>query len=168
MPSNQFSGTALDLVVNDTVHTVNVAPDELLVDTLRSRLGLTGTKLGCGTGDCGACTVLIDGAPICSCLVFTRQCDGSRVETVEMTATSADGAAVTAAVTAKGGVQCGICTPGIVVSACALLSRSTGIVSRDDVKEALAGNLCRCTGYTPIVDAVCEASRTRAESGVDA
>lgn len=148
----------VSLQVNGEPQLVRIPPDELLVDTLRVRLGLTGTKLGCGTGDCGTCTVLLDGEPVCACLIFTHQCDGQSVETVERTAETFEGAAVSGAMAALGGIQCGICTPGIIVSACALIRGTPGPVSKSQVREALAGNLCRCTGYEPIVAAVCAAS----------
>jgi len=154
--SAQSDRSGLELHVNGVPAYVEPAPDELLVDTVRDRLGLKGTKLGCGTGDCGACTVLLDGEPVCSCIVFTRQCVGRRVTTVEQIATTRVGAATAAALGETGGLQCGICTPGIVVSAAALLE-SDGPVDRTRIKDALAGNLCRCTGYTTITDAICRA-----------
>lgn len=129
-------------------------PMERLLDVLRTRLGLTGTKEGCGEGECGACTVLLDGEPVLSCLVPLLQCAGRRIETVEGVA---DGPARTflERFVASGGVQCGACTPGIVVTAWALLQRSPS-PTVDEAREALAGNLCRCTGYEGILRALCE------------
>jgi len=139
---------------------INGQPDELeghpmerLLDVLRERLGLTGTKEGCGEGECGACTVLIDGAPTLSCLVPLFQCEGRRIETVEGIAEGPAREFLDRFV-ATGGVQCGACTPGIVVTAWALLQRNPA-PSREEAREALAGNLCRCTGYEGILRAVC-------------
>jgi len=128
-------------------------PMERLLDVVRERLGLTGTKEGCGEGECGACTVLLDGEPVLSCLVPLFQCEGRRIETVEGIA---DGPAreFLERFVATGGVQCGACTPGIVVTAWALLQRN-GSPSREEAREALAGNLCRCTGYEGILRALC-------------
>lgn len=127
-------------------------PLDRLLDVLRATLGLTGTKEGCGEGECGACTVLMDGEPVLSCLVPLLQCRGRSIQTVEGIA-SRSGGFLDEFVSA-GGVQCGACTPGIVVTAWALLQR-TPQPSREDVREALAGNLCRCTGYEGIVRALC-------------
>ena len=125
-----------------------------LLDLLRERLGLPGTKEGCGEGECGACTVLMDGEPILSCLTPLFQCDGKTIETVEAVAKGRARGFVERFV-ANGGVQCGACTPGIVVSAWALLERNPR-PSRQEVQEALAGNLCRCTGYEGIYRAMVE------------
>jgi carbon-monoxide dehydrogenase small subunit len=136
-------------------------PMERLLDTLRERLGRTGTKEGCGEGECGACTVLLDGEPVLSCLIPLFQCDGRRIDTVEGLAATAADAADTAGplretlerFIATGGVQCGACTPGIVVTLAALLQRNA-TPSREEAREALAGNLCRCTGYEGILRAL--------------
>jgi carbon-monoxide dehydrogenase small subunit len=139
---------------------INGQPDELeghpmerLLDVLRERLGLTGTKEGCGEGECGACTVLIDGVPTLSCLLPLFQCEGQRIETVEGIAEGPAREFLDRFV-ATGGVQCGACTPGIVVTAWALLQRNP-VPSREEAREALAGNLCRCTGYEGILRAIC-------------
>ena len=126
-------------------------PMERLLDVVRERFGLTGTKEGCGEGECGACTVLMDGEPVLSCLVPLFQCGGKRIETAEGIA---EGPAreVLERFVATGGVQCGACTPGIVVTAWALLQRNPE-PGREEVREALAGNLCRCTGYEGILRA---------------
>ncbi len=139
-----------------TRFTLNGAPAEVeghpmarLLDVLREELGLTGTKEGCGEGECGACTVLLDGEPVLSCLVPLFQCEGRNVETVEGLAAGAARPLLEGLV-ASGGVQCGACTPGIAVTAWALLERNPR-PSRSEVREALAGNLCRCTGYEAIL-----------------
>jgi carbon-monoxide dehydrogenase small subunit len=123
-----------------------------LLDLLREQLGLTGTKEGCGEGECGACTVLLDGEPVLSCLVPVCQCVGRTIETVEGIAAGRAGTFL-ARFVESGGVQCGACTPGIIVTAWALLERNP-TPSRREVQEALAGNLCRCTGYEGIFRAL--------------
>jgi aerobic-type carbon monoxide dehydrogenase small subunit (CoxS/CutS family) len=143
---------AYRFVINGAEQTVEGAPMERLLDVLRERLRLTGTKEGCGEGECGACTVLLDGEPVLSCLVPLCQCDGRHIQTVEGIA--ADARAFLEKFVASGGVQCGACTPGIIVTAWALLKRTTA-PSRADAQEALAGNLCRCTGYEGILRAIC-------------
>lgn len=144
-------------VCNGIVQPLTTGGDRLLIDVLRDDLRLTGTKLGCGTGDCGACAVLLEGAPVNSCLVYAAECAGSSVETIEAVATSPRGRRIVEALVAFGAVQCGICTPGIVVTAAALLAGSER-PEREEIEVALAGNLCRCTGYLPIVAAVQAAS----------
>lgn len=143
------------LRVNGTEYEVAAAPDTLLLDALRYECGLTGTKLGCGTGDCGACTVTVDGEAVNSCLMYVLECNGHSVETIEGATLDGIGAVVAEEFVKADAVQCGFCTPGIIMSTCALLSRSEpGSTTDDDIKEALAGNLCRCTGYLPILEAV--------------
>jgi aerobic carbon-monoxide dehydrogenase small subunit len=143
----------VELTVNGRAAVVDGHPMDRLLDVLRERLELTGTKEGCGEGECGACTVLIDGEPALSCLVPLCQCPGRRIETVEGIAARAEARAFLDRFVATGGVQCGACTPGIVVTAWALLQRNPQ-PSREEVQEALAGNLCRCTGYEGIFTAV--------------
>ena len=128
-------------------------PLDRLLDLLREQLGLTGTKEGCGEGECGACTVLLDGQPVLSCLVPLAQCDGATIETVEGVAARPEARAFLERFVATGGVQCGACTPGIVVAAWAMLARDPA-PDRDEVRRALAGNLCRCTGYEGIFRAL--------------
>ena len=145
-----------------------IEPDALLLDVLRDDLDLTGTKWGCRTGDCGACTVLVDGEPVLACLQLACQLTGTRVTTIEGIggAAPAEGAAtdghgldaVQAAFVRNGAAQCGFCTPGMILAAEALLSANPSPDERE-VRAGLAGNLCRCTGYTKIVDAVLDASR---------
>lgn len=119
-----------------------------LLDVLREQLGLTGTKEGCGEGECGACTVLIDGTPILSCLTPLFQCEGKTIDTIEGIA-AAQAKDFIEGFVATGGVQCGACTPGVVISAWALLQDNDN-PTREEIQEALAGNLCRCTGYEGI------------------
>ena len=138
----------VSLQVNGDPVEVAVSPEATLTELLRRELGLTGTKEGCGEGECGACTVLLDGEPVLSCLVPLMQCRGREVQTVEAVAAGSAAPFVERFV-AAGGVQCGACTPGIVVTAAALLEREAQ-PDRSRVQEALAGNLCRCTGYEGI------------------
>jgi carbon-monoxide dehydrogenase small subunit len=145
----------LRFTVNGRARQVSVPPMKRLLDVLREEVGLTGTKEGCGEGECGACTVLLNGTTVNSCLVPAFQADRGRVVTVEGLARGAKLSRLQQAFVEMGGAQCGICTPGILVSAHELLQRAPGKVpSEDEVREALAGNLCRCTGYQKIVDAV--------------
>ncbi len=125
-----------------------------LLDVLREDLALTGTKEGCGEGECGACTVLLDGAPVDACLVPVCQVDGGDVRTVEVLALAEDRLDdLQAAFLQTGGAQCGICTPGMLMAARAYLDAGGG-PNEDSIRESIAGNLCRCTGYTKIVDAI--------------
>ena len=143
----------LECQVNGERRTLEGAPMDRLLDVLRESLGLTGTKEGCGEGECGACTVLLDGTPVVSCLVPLVQCAGRIIETVEDVAEGPQREFLDRFINA-GGVQCGACTPGIVVTACALL-RDNPNPSRAEAAAALAGNLCRCTGYEGILRALC-------------
>ena len=145
------------LRVNGRACGVETPPLARLLDALRGPLGLTGTKEGCGEGECGACTVLLDGVPVNSCLVALGQCEGSEITTVEGLAMGDELSALQRCFVESGGAQCGICTPGMLVSAEALL-RDNEAPSEEEVRDAIAGNLCRCTGYQRIVDAIGEAS----------
>ncbi len=138
--------------VNGTDHAVEVEPRRLLVDTIRSDLGLTGTHIGCDTTSCGACTVLVDGTPVKSCTMFAVQADGSSVTTVEGLK-GADLSPVQQGFAAEHGLQCGFCTPGMMLVSTALLEENPN-PTEDDIRWALSGNLCRCTGYVNIVKAV--------------
>ena len=143
----------------------DVVPDNLLlVDFLRDRHGLTGAKKGCDGGECGACTVLVDGRPRLSCITLASSCDGSRVETIEGQARGGRLSALQRAFHEHLGAQCGFCTPGMIMTAEALL-RDTPDPDIDQIKTALGGNLCRCTGYAKIIKSVQAAARaTRAEA----
>jgi len=173
----------LALEVNGVARTADVDPWKRLLDVLREDLRLTGTKEGCGEGECGACSVMLDGEVVNSCLVAAGQCDGRRVTTVEGLARGEVLHAVQRALVACGGAQCGICTPGIAVCAAYVVDR--GLVAgkpepevegagerrrpeadaRAAVRELLAGNICRCTGYQLIVDAVVQAANEVASGG---
>lgn len=150
----------LTVEVNGRRREEAVGDATLLLDFLREQLGLTGTKRGCDGGECGACTVLVDGRPQLSCLTLAVRCEGARVETVEGLAAGGRMSALQAAFHEKLGAQCGFCTPGMVMSTCALLA-SNPTPSDDEIVHALEGNLCRCTGYVKIVDAIEAASRDR-------
>jgi len=139
------------LTVNGAQHEVDVHPARRLLDVVREDLGLTGTKEGCGEGECGACTVLVDGRPVMSCLVPVCQSEGPALTTIEGVARGGALHPLQEAFAAHGGSQCGICTPGMILAALAW-KREPG--SAENVAEALAGNLCRCTGYTKIFEAV--------------
>jgi carbon-monoxide dehydrogenase small subunit len=145
----------LALTVNGKRRRVRVPALKRLLDVLRDECGLTGTKEGCGEGECGACTVLVDGRAVNSCLVPAIHAAGARIVTVEGLASGPRLSALQQAFVDLGGAQCGICTPGMLISAHELITRSKRRVpTEDQVREALAGNLCRCTGYQKIVDAV--------------
>ena len=147
----------LNTVVNGAAVSLEIAPDARLIDVLRNALGLTGTKEGCAQGECGACTVVIDGAAVNSCLVFAAQVEGKSVLTVEGLSSAGAHNALQKQFIETGAVQCGFCTPGILMSATALLARSPR-PSQQEIRQALAGNLCRCTGYAAIIEAVATAA----------
>lgn len=146
------------LRVNGKPRRVRAPEDAFLIDVLRNDLALTGAKFGCGMGECGACTVLLDGAPIFSCLTLAIETQGREITTIEGIAAGGELDAVQRAFAESGGVQCGFCTPGMVLSARALLNENPH-PSEDEVRRALSGNLCRCTGYGKIVEAVLAASQ---------
>ena len=155
----------IQLNVNGTAYDVNVEPRKTLLAVLREGLHLTGTKEGCSTGDCGACTVLLDGEPVTSCLVLAAQADGREITTIEGIAQQ-DGTLhpVQEEMVQLGGLQCGFCTAGIIMSGVALMNRNDKATD-DEIRHALAGNLCRCTGYTKVIDAMKKAAgKVRAQN----
>jgi carbon-monoxide dehydrogenase small subunit len=155
--------TTHKLQVNGAMHRVEAWPMERLLDVLRESLGLTGTKEGCGEGECGACSVFMDGALVNSCLVPVAQAEGAEITTIEGLGTPQGLHPVQQAFLAHGGAQCGICTPGMVLAAVSLLEKNAK-PTLDEIREGLAGNLCRCTGYTKIFAAV-EAAAGRPPRG---
>jgi carbon-monoxide dehydrogenase small subunit len=148
----------LTMRLNDQEVTVEVKTDALLVDVLRDQLELTGTKEACGEGECGACTVLLDGEPVTSCLIPALKAQGKEVMTVEGLASAGELHPLQRAFIEHGAVQCGYCTPGMLMSAKALLDRNPH-PSEEEIKEAISGNLCRCTGYVKIIEAIKAASQ---------
>ncbi len=140
------------LVLNGEERSFRVAPGRRLLDLLREDAGLTGTKEGCGAGECGACTVLLDGRPVPSCLVLAASCDGAAVVTVEGLGGPAGSHPFQRALVASGGVQCGFCTPGLVMTGAAVLE--AGVTAPADQARLLSGNLCRCTGYVKVFEAL--------------
>lgn len=152
----------ITLTINGETEQVDVPSQMTLLQMLREKLALTGTKNGCNAGECGACTVLLNGEPVNSCMTLAVECAGTDIVTVEGLA--ADGVLdpVQQAIIEHGGVQCGFCTPGILISARGLLNRKPN-PSEDEIREALVGNLCRCTGYQRIVDAVQDAAERQRE-----
>jgi carbon-monoxide dehydrogenase small subunit len=153
----------ITLTVNGSIEMVDVPSNMTLLQMLRDRLVLTGTKNGCAAGECGACTVILAlpgaerGEPVNSCMVLAVECDGAQITTVEGLAHDGQLDPVQQAIIAEGGVQCGFCTPGILISARALLDRNPH-PSEYEIRDALIGNLCRCTGYLRIIDAVKQAA----------
>jgi carbon-monoxide dehydrogenase small subunit len=154
------------LNINERTYEVPLHPRDLLVDVVRKEVGLTGTKKGCGQGDCGACTVLIDGEPVLSCLTLAIACQGKKITTIEGLA-DAKGELhpLQQAYVQHGAIQCGYCTPGMILASKALLDRNPR-PDTEEIKRALAGNLCRCTGYKRIIEAVEAASETINKEGV--
>lgn len=143
----------IELTVNGEEYELAVAPQETLLDVLRNYLGLTGTKEGCGTGECGSCTVLLGDEPVLSCLTLASDCQRQEIITIEGLGDIEGMTPVQEAFLEKGAVQCGFCTPGMVLATTALLKRNPHPTD-EEVKKALEGHLCRCTGYNKIVEAV--------------
>ena len=155
-----MSKRLLKLTVNGRVREEAVADGDLLVDYLRQTLGLTGTKQGCDGGECGACTVLVNGEAVPSCITLAIRCAGRSVETIEALATQGRLSRLQRAFHEKLGTQCGFCTPGMIMAAEALLRRNPA-PTEDEIRAALSGNLCRCTGYVKIIESVQEAAHDR-------
>lgn len=143
----------INLTVNGTQHEIQVGPQQTLLEVLREDLGLTGAKKGCNQGECGACTVLLDGQAVSSCLVLAVRAHGKTVLTVEGLATDGQLHALQEAFIAHGAVQCGFCTSGMLLSAKALLDRNPHPTTRE-IEESIDGNICRCTGYVKIIEAI--------------
>jgi carbon-monoxide dehydrogenase small subunit len=158
MTESRHAKQEINFAVNGERVAVRAYPMERLLDVLRNELQLTGTKEGCGEGECGACSVLMDGALVDSCLVPVAQAADANIVTIEGVRSDARFAALSEAFLECGGAQCGICTPGMILAAIQLLNRKAA-PTMDDIREGLSGNLCRCTGYVQIVEAVAEAAR---------
>jgi carbon-monoxide dehydrogenase small subunit len=159
------SSVRVNMEVNGEAVEATFAPYKTLLEVLREELDLTGTKHGCELGECGACTVLVDGEPVLSCLTLALECQGRAVQTIEGVARGPELHPLQAAFADRGGSQCGYCTPGVVMTAKALLDRNPS-PTQQEIKEATAGNLCRCTGYNQITEAIEDAAaRLREEIG---
>ena len=154
------------LDINNRIYEIPVDPRDLLVDVIRKKVGLTGTKKGCGQGDCGACTVLIDGAPVLSCITLAIACQGKKICTIEgLVDEQGNLHPIQEAFVEHGAVQCGFCTPGMILSAKALLDRIPQ-PGELEIKRAISGNICRCTGYKKIVEAIGAAATKISTGGV--
>ena len=148
----------IQFTLNNIPAEFDCQPDRRVIDLLREDLGLSGSKEGCGTGECGACTILVDGLPKLACLMLAAQLEGTWVETVETLEQTEEGRTLMTAFAEEGAVQCGYCIPGMEMASLALL-RQEEPLNREQIKEGLSGNLCRCTGYVKIVDAVERAAK---------
>jgi len=151
--------TLITCTVNGEDRTALADTRDTLLELLRDRLGLTGAKEGCGNGNCGTCTVLVDGAAVCSCLMLAQEAPGHTIVTIEGVANGGALHPIQQAIVEIGATQCGFCTPGIVLSAKALLD-ANGLPTDAEIRHAIAGNLCRCTGYGKIVEAIHSAAAT--------
>jgi aerobic carbon-monoxide dehydrogenase small subunit len=154
--------TLLTCTINGETHTVLADSRDTLLELLRDRIGLTGSKEGCGNGNCGTCTVLLDGAPVNACLVLAQEVPGREILTIEGLSCGAGLHPIQLALVEFGGTQCGFCTPGIVLAAKALLDANP-TPSEHAIREAIAGNICRCTGYGKIVEAIAAAAAAARE-----
>jgi carbon-monoxide dehydrogenase small subunit len=157
-PPHPPTNSEISFTVNGKSETVRVPAMERLLDVLRNNLGLTGAKEGCGEGECGSCSVLLDGMLVNSCLIPALQADGAKIVTIEGLAADGRLQALQQAFLDCGGAQCGICTPGMILASLHLLKKKPQ-PTLDEIREGLSGNLCRCTGYMQIFDAVAEAAR---------
>jgi carbon-monoxide dehydrogenase small subunit len=156
----------IHLTVNTKTYELAVEPNTTLLELIRKDLGLTGTKVGCDVGDCGACTVIMDGEPVNSCLVLAVQANGKRILTIEGLESDGKLHPLQQAFVDKGAIQCGFCTPGMILSSKALLD-SNPRAEEAEIRQAISGNLCRCTGYQKIVEAVLSArNRDRAKTKI--
>ncbi|MDP6156252.1 MAG: (2Fe-2S)-binding protein [Candidatus Thermoplasmatota archaeon] len=144
---------SLDLTVNGQVYEISVSPTLTLLDILRYEIGLTGTKKGCGTGDCGACTVLVNGRAANACLILAPDAKGADITTIEGLAVEGELHPIQQAFVDHGAIQCGFCSPGMIMSAADLLNRNPNPTA-EEAKNAISGNLCRCTGYIKIIEAI--------------
>lgn len=151
-------------IVNGRAYEISIEPHMTLVEVLRDKLDITGTKISCGAGECGACTVLIDGKPVLSCLTLAMTAREKNILTIEALAEGSNLHPIQKAFIDHGAIQCGFCTPGMILTTKALLDENPN-PTREDVKMALAGNLCRCTGYVKIVDAVLAAAERIRKGG---
>jgi len=152
------------ITVNGESHSLEMQPNRVLLDVLREDLGLTGTKKGCGVGKCGACTVLLNGRPVHSCLLLAVQADGAEITTIEGVAEHGVPHPLQEAFVQYGAIQCGFCTPGMINTAKALLEENPH-ASEQEIKQAIAGNLCRCTGYNQIVSAIQSCTTPQQQAG---
>lgn len=143
----------INLIINGEKYSPEVEPNKTLLWLLREELNLTGTKEGCGAGECGACTVIMNGKPVNSCLVMAREADGAEIKTIEGEAVDGELSDLQKSFLEHHGLQCGYCTPGMIMSARALLDRNPN-PTRDEILDAIQGNLCRCTGYETIIEAI--------------
>ena len=157
-PGKHNGKSDISLTINGQPASTRIYPMERLLDVLRNNFQLTGAKEGCGEGECGSCSVLMDGQLVNSCLIPALQAEGTSITTIEGVAEGPQLSALQKAFLECGGAQCGICTPGMILSASHLLSKNSE-PTLDDIREGLAGNLCRCTGYTQIFEAVAQAAR---------
>ena len=163
MSETNFATHRITVTINGFAEQVDVASNLTLLQMLREKLALTGVKNGCMAGECGACTVMMNGEPVNSCMVLAVECDGAEITTVEGLAKNGVLDPIQETIINQNGVQCGFCTPGILISARALLNRNPK-PSESEIREALVGNLCRCTGYLRIIEAVQQASERQLQA----
>lgn len=148
----------INLTINGESHNLAVKSQHTLLQVLREQLGFTGTKIGCENGECGACTVIMDGEPVNACLIFAVEADGHKIETVESLSKGGNIHPLQQAFIDHNAIQCGFCTPGMLMMAKGFLDKNPN-PTKDDLREALAGNLCRCTGYLRIIDAIMDVAK---------